>query len=80
MSHRHYREFVHPDRGKCEVLGTIARKTIQTCGILLDKAAEGVIGAVRVWIGPGGRHGGRMHRRFRRSGDAAGRRWEDEVS
>lgn len=51
MKHR-YHDFVHPDRGKCEMLGSVARKVIKSGGILLTKVFEGLVGAVRVWMEP----------------------------
>lgn len=49
MKHRH-REFDHPEkRGQ---IGAVARKLIRSCGIILEKTAEGVSGAVRVWVEP----------------------------
>lgn len=49
MKHRH-REFDHPEkRGQ---IGAVARKLIRGCGIILEKTAEGVSGAVRVWVEP----------------------------
>ena len=50
MKHRDY--YIHPDRGKWAVLGAVTRKVIRSCSILLGKVAEGVIGAVRVWVQP----------------------------
>ena len=50
MKHRHRDYYIHPDRGKWAVLGAVTRKVIRSCSILLGKVAEGVIGAVRVWL------------------------------
>ena len=50
MKHRHRDYYIHPDRGKRAVLGRAIRKAIRSCSILLGKVAEGVIGAVRVWL------------------------------
>ena len=38
--HRHYREFVHPDRGKGDILGTLARKAIRSFCILEGNTAS----------------------------------------
>lgn len=49
MTHRH--RFIHPDRGKRTVLGTVVRKLIRAGGIFLTKVAEGALGAGRVLAG-----------------------------
>ena len=53
MKHREY--YIRPDRGKRTMLVTVARNAIRSGGIFLGKTAEGVSGAIRVWLDDGRR-------------------------
>lgn len=73
-------KFAHPDKGKRAMLGRVARKTFQSCGILLDKMADGIAGVVRVWLepNPANRHGHGSHH-CSHGGRYDGRRTHEEI-